>query len=259
MSVMLAQIAWNGTVSQPGYMKIRTRLPSAKTTHNVSSTPGDQGQPSRLSKRGCRGARITRGTVAELASSSLVDKLIALTPHGLDQFEAELGAEAPDAHVYHVRAGIEVVAPHGGEQAVLGHQLPGVLGELAEQQELQPGQRYRPLPDVRDQLPDVESDPAGPDHLAGRRPHVGGLAIMVRLSVVRLGAEPDVDPGEQLGEGERLGEVVLRAALEQVDLRGHVGDAGQHDHGLVGVDGKQLAEELTAVYVGYHEVEGDTG
>ena len=39
MSVMLAQIAWKGTVSQWGYMNIRPRLPSAKTTHSVSITP----------------------------------------------------------------------------------------------------------------------------------------------------------------------------------------------------------------------------
>src|ERR1700722_13236052 len=105
MSVMLAQIAWNGTVSQRGYMKIRSRLASAKITHSVSITPAGQGQPIERSQR------------------LLVNELIALTPDRLDQVEAELGADAPDAHVHHVGAGVEVVAPDGGEQRPLGHRL----------------------------------------------------------------------------------------------------------------------------------------
>src|ERR1700722_7268549 len=134
MSVMLAQIAWKGTVSQWGYMNIRPRLPSAKTTHSVSITPAGQGQPIRR---------------------LLADELIALTPDGLDQVEAELGADAPYAHVHHVGAGIEIVAPDGGEQRPPGTRLPGVLGGLPQEQELQPGQRHGTAPDVRDQLADV--------------------------------------------------------------------------------------------------------
>ena len=77
------------------------------------------------------------------------------------------------------------------------------------------------------------------------------------VGVVWFAAEPDTDPGEQLGQGEGLSEVVLRAALEQVDLGGDVGDAGQHDHGLVRARGEQLAEHLAAVHVADHQVEYD--
>src|ERR1700722_19483661 len=137
---MLAQIAWNGMVSQPGNMKMKSRLASAKTVHTVSITPGGQGQPRRAS----HGAVSACGIVPASAPGSPGDELITLTPYGLDQLEAQLGAEPPDAHVYHVRAGIEVVAPDGGEQAALGHRLPRVLGEVARQEGLQPGQpRHR--------------------------------------------------------------------------------------------------------------------
>src|SRR5260370_42168941 len=53
------------------------------------------------------------------ASCSASDELIALTPHGLDQVEAELRAQSPDARVDDVGAGIGVVAPDRGEQLAL--------------------------------------------------------------------------------------------------------------------------------------------
>src|ERR1700757_3006574 len=128
---MLAQIMWNGMVSQPGNMKMKSRLASANIVHTVSITPGGQGHP----KRGSREALNACGTVSDDSlSHSLGDELIALTPHGLDQVEAELGANPPDAHVHHIGAGVEVVAPDGGGQAALGDRVPGVGGELPQQQ-----------------------------------------------------------------------------------------------------------------------------
>src|ERR1700733_1833901 len=143
-------------VSQPGNMKMKSRLARAKTVHTVSITTGGHGQPSLGSQTGSPGTVVACGTAPASVPGSPGDELIALTPYGLDQVEAELGADPPDAHVHHVGARVEVVAPDGGEQAALGHRLPGVLGELAQQQELQPGQRHRPVPDVRDELADVE-------------------------------------------------------------------------------------------------------
>src|ERR1700761_8594163 len=158
---MLAQIMWNGMVSQPGNMKMKSRLASANIVHTVSITPGGQGHPRRDSQRGSREAVNACGAVPDDSlSHSLGDELIALTPHGLDQVEAELGANPPDTHVHHIGARVEVVAPDGGEQAALGDRVPGVVGELAQQQELKAGQRHWSLPDVRDQLPDVKGDVA---------------------------------------------------------------------------------------------------
>ncbi len=85
----------------------------------------------------------------------------------------------------------------------------------------------------------------------GLRPGQGQLVL------VRLAAQPDVYPGEQFGEGERLGQVVLRAAFEQVDLDRDVGDAGHHEHGLLRPGGQQLGEHLAAVHVADHEVQDD--
>src|SRR6201996_2598220 len=217
---MLAQIMWNGMVSQPGNMKMKSRLASANIVHTVSITPGGQGHPKRGSQRGSRETVNACGTVSDSLSHSLGDELIALTPYGLDQVETELGANPPDAHVHHIGAGVEVVAPDGSEQAALGDRVTGVVGELAQQQELKAGQRHWPLPDVRDQFPDVKGDVAGPDDLAGRV--AGGLGrgqrrherarfgVLLRpVVMVRLGAEPDADACQELSEGERLGQVIL--------------------------------------------------
>src|SRR3984885_1796890 len=138
-------------VSQPGNMKMKSRLARAKSVHTTSITPGGHGQPSLGSQPGKRGTVVARGTAPASVPGSPGDELIALTPYGLDQVEAELGADPPYAHVHHVGARVEVVAPDGGEPAGLGARLPGVLGEFAQEQELQPGQRHRSLPDVRDE------------------------------------------------------------------------------------------------------------
>ena len=116
--------------------------------------------------------------------------------------------------------------------------MPGVLGELAQQQELQPGEVHRAVADVRHQPGHVEGDLAGPDDLAAQ-------------------PDSDPDPGEQFGQRERLGQVILGAAFEQINLGGHVGDAGEHEDGLGGAGGEQLAEHLAAVQVGHHQVEDD--
>src|SRR3984957_3337742 len=104
MSVRPAQMRWNGIVSQPGNMIMKSRLTRAKIHHATSIARAGYGQPN----RGRCGRRCERGA---LPPSSARLKLIALTSHRLDQFEPELGAEPPDAHVDHVRSRVEVVAP----------------------------------------------------------------------------------------------------------------------------------------------------
>src|SRR5215471_19332342 len=67
-------------------------------------------------------------------------KLVPGTSHRLDQVESELRAQPPDAHVDHVGAGVEVVAPDRGQQLVLRHRVARVPHKLAEQEELQAGE-----------------------------------------------------------------------------------------------------------------------
>jgi hypothetical protein len=64
-------------------------------------------------------------------------------------------------------------------------------------------------------------------------------------------------PGQQFGQRERLGQVVLGAALQAVDLGRDVGDARQHDDRLLRVRGEQPAEHLPPVQVWHHEVKDD--
>jgi hypothetical protein len=91
-------------------------------------------------------------------------------------------------------------------------------------------------------MADVEGHAAGPDDLARGR---------------RIGAQPGPDPGDQLSQGERLGQVVLRAQFEHFDLGGDVGDARQHDDRLPRPDGDQLAQGLPAADPRHHQVEDD--
>src|ERR1700678_3614890 len=84
--VRLAQMRWNGIVSQPGNMNMKSRLTRAKIHHATSIARGGYGHQ----KRG------------SLWVASARHELITLTPHRLDQLEAELGAEPAHAHVDHV-------------------------------------------------------------------------------------------------------------------------------------------------------------
>ncbi len=70
-------------------------------------------------------------------------------------------------------------------------------------------------------------------------------------------AQPDPDPGQQLGQRERLGQVVLRAVLQAVHLGRHVGQAGQHQHGLVGVRGQHALQDGLARHVGHDQIQDD--
>jgi hypothetical protein len=141
-----------------------------------------------------------------------------------------------------------------------------VLGQLAQQQELQPGQRDRTGPDVGHQAPDVQRE-AGPDHLpgpfvpgqrTGRRPRGRtGRRPCGRTGQRIRAAQPDPDPGQQLGQRERLGQVVLRSALQAVHLGRHVGQAGQHEHGLVGARGQHALQDGLTRHIGHDQIQDD--
>jgi hypothetical protein len=68
---------------------------------------------------------------------------------------------------------------------------------------------------------------------------------------------PPPHPGQQLGQGERLGQVVPGAALQAVDLGGHVGHARQHHHVLVRAGAQQLVQDAAAIHVRHHQVQDD--
>src|SRR5262245_28862865 len=149
---------WNGTVSQREKTTIATRLAMEKATHATSTQANGHrsaGRPRGQCRPGgrcgqCRlGSRSGQCSPAVGPGQSMVrsvaaswcrrwpgtasgGELVALTTHRLDQFEAELGAQPAHADVHHVRAGVEVVSPYGGEQLALAHRLARVLHQLPQ-------------------------------------------------------------------------------------------------------------------------------
>src|SRR5204863_6510168 len=97
-------------VSHVGQTTIATTLRPAKPTHTASSHL-------------CRSQAITR-------ISDRLDR----------RLRAELLAQPPHADVDNVRTGIEVIAPHLGEQPLAADHLAGVTSELVEELELAVGE-----------------------------------------------------------------------------------------------------------------------
>src|SRR5512141_2170362 len=97
---------WNGIVSQLGASPIATRFATANASH-ASSTRLCRSQP------------------------------IPAMPHRLDRrLGAELLPQPPHADVDHVRARVEVVAPHVGEQPLPAEHLALVAHAVVQEPEL---------------------------------------------------------------------------------------------------------------------------
>ena len=89
----------------------------------------------------------------------------------------------------------------------------------------------------------VEDEILEPEHVAGQ---VAGRA-----------AEDRLDPRDDLGEAERLGDVVVAAGAERLDLvLGRV-LRGQEEHGALAPERAQPAADLDPLDVGEHPVEHD--
>ena len=95
-----------------------------------------------------------------------------------------------------------------------------------------------------------------PPVLTPRPSAIGDVGGGQRLQAC-VAAQPDPDPGQQLGQRERLGQVVLRAALQAVDLGRHVRHARQDDDRLARVRAQQPAEHLPAVQIRHYQVQDD--
>ena len=86
---------------------------------------------------------------------------------GLDRgVGAELLAQAPDADVDDVRAGVEVVAPDLGEQALAAEHLAGVVDEVVQQPELAVREVGDELADPRLPPREVELEAAGVEQVS---------------------------------------------------------------------------------------------
>ena len=128
-------------------------------------------------------------------------KGVADQADGVDDRRAghlELLAQVADVGLDDVAVAPEVVVPDVVEDLGLGQDVAGVEQEEAEQVELGGGQG---------------DDLAGPGHLVGVLVHLD-VGETQDPAVLVLGSHPTQDgvhPGHDLGEGERLGHVVVAA------------------------------------------------
>ncbi len=96
---------------------------------------------------------------------------------------------------------------------------------------------------------------SGPQHPLGRQ--VDGQVAQPDLRQVAVGVRPPADsahPGKQLVHRERLGDVIVGAGVQRLDLVGAVGAAGQHDDRRVGPP-PQALNDLHAIQVRQAEIQ----
>ena len=67
-------------------------------------------------------------------------------------------------------------------------------------------------------------------------------------------ANEGLDAGQQLGEGEWLGQVIVAAGLEALDAVVHGGLGAEDEDGDAGAFGPELLDEAQAVEFGQHDV-----
>jgi hypothetical protein len=85
--------------------------------------------------------------------------------------------------------------------------------------------------------------------------HAGALED--RLLGDRVAALQRMQPGDDLGEGERLGQVVVGAEVEPLDTRSDVGGGREHEDPRRALGAHELTAHLVAVDVGQVAIEDD--
>ena len=114
--------------------------------------------------------------------------------------------------------------------------------ELFQQEELAGREAHLPPAERHFTAHHVDADAAGPEQgVRGPCP----------------GPQVGPDPGYQLGEGERLAQVVVRAQVEPLDLVVHAPSGAEHQHRNRGPACAQAFEHVEAVQVGQAEIEDD--
>ncbi len=149
-------------------------------------------------------------------------------------------AQEGDVGLGGVLAGVALGAPDGGEEVVLGDHAARGAHEHAHDLELLLGEVH--VAAVAAQVVGVEVEGQVAElHLVD-----GHLA---------LAAGEGADAGEQLVGVDGLGHVVVRAAVESLDLVGGGGLGGHDDDGGGHAVATQLVHDLEAVHLGEHDVE----
>src|ERR1035437_6898174 len=171
---------------------------------------------------------------------------VTYASHGRDQLlplaRVDLLAQVVDHDVHDVRARIEVVSPRvlGDQRAA--HHAPLVAAEVLEHDEL-----------LRREL-----------HQRAAAPHLPRVEIELEIADLqdRRGedagtARERLDPREQLLEGEGLGDIVVGARAQRLDLRVDGVLRGQHEHGPLESVRAEIAQHIEPGPPGQPEVEHD--
>ena len=154
----------------------------------------------------------------------------------------ELAPQVADEDVDDVGLDVGRVAPHEREQLVAGEHLARVADEDVEQVELAAGERELAARARRDVAARVDDDVAR---------HVRARALLAAAAQQRLQARG------QLGDRERLDEVVVGARLQPGDAVLDLVARGQHADGDVDPVAAQPAHDADAVEARHRDVEHD--
>ena len=155
----------------------------------------------------------------------------------------DLLAQAADVH-RHGRLVAEGPAPDLLEQLVARERLAGVGQEEAQQVELARGEREPTAAEGGGVLGRVHDQVA-----------VGDGASDAATGPLPGPPQDRVDPEHELARAERLGHVVVGAALEPDHPVGLGAEGGQHDHRQVVAAGAQPLADLETVDARQHQVE----
>src|SRR5215467_5695623 len=203
--------------------------------NGIVSCPGNANIASVLTA-----AKITHpGKSQRLAS----DKAVSDIAHRLNRFPLKLGAQPADAHVHDVASRIAGIAPHICEQLITGAYLTRTTHEMPHQDELAMRQRDLPVLHVDHAVLQVEphTTPLEPSRRRRRGPIV----------------DPPPDPRDQLGDRERLRQVVHRPHLQAADLGLDVADRGQDQDTLRRIGPEDSTEHLIAIQPRQQEIQHD--
>ncbi len=152
----------------------------------------------------------------------------------------ELAPEVADVDVHNIGPGVEGIVPDGGEDLLSGEYLARVTHEVLEERELAGGELDLLLP--------AQDAPAEKVHLqiTGLQPGRPGLVGP---------ADEGAHPGQELLKGERLGHVVVGAAVEGADLVAYVVAGGEHQDRQPGAPEPYPLQNLLTAQARQHDVQ----
>lgn len=155
---------------------------------------------------------------------------------------SELSAQVTYMHIHHVAPGVEVHVPHFLQERRSADDFSGMKHEVLEELELLGSQVEYAIADRDDMPQTIQSHRAAAQHVEP----LGAAAPGERA-----------DPGQQLVELERLGEVVVGSGIEPADHVLHRIARSEHQDRSAATFAPELRGDLKAVLLRQHHVEQD--